>query len=124
MQRHLPLWLSVHAQRAIAVLVAAIALGLPLFRFLPSAYNWITRRRLFYWYAQLKALEASFDADQTDKRLTEKQAEIERIEEAVSHISFPLTFSDQLIICAVTSRSFGARSRPKEMHPGGWRLNN
>ena len=62
MQRHLPLWLSVHAQRAIAVLVAAIALGLPLFRLLPSAYNWITRRRLFYWYAQLKALEASFDA--------------------------------------------------------------
>jgi hypothetical protein len=96
MQRHLPLWLSVHAQRAIAVLVAAIALGLPLFRFLPWAYNWITRRRLFYWYAQLKALEASFDADRTNKRLTEKQAEIERIEEAVSHISFPLTFSDQL----------------------------
>jgi TRAP-type uncharacterized transport system substrate-binding protein len=83
MQRHLPLWLSVHAQRAIAVLVTAIALGLPMFRFLPMAYNWITRRRLFYWYAQLKKLEAS-------------QAEIERIEEAVSHIQFPLTFSDQL----------------------------
>jgi hypothetical protein len=28
--------------------------------------------------------------------LSEKQAEIERIEEAVSHIHFPLTFSDQL----------------------------
>jgi hypothetical protein len=96
MQRHLPLWLSVHAQRAIAVLVTAIALGLPMFRFLPWAYNWITRRRLFYWYAQLKALEASFDADPMDKPLTEKQAEIERIEEAVSHIRFPLTFSDQL----------------------------
>jgi hypothetical protein len=96
MQRHLPLWLSVHAQRAIAVLVTAIALGLPLFRFLPLAYNWITRRRLFYWYAQLKALEASFDADPMDKHLTAKQAEIERIEEAVSHIRFPLTFSDQL----------------------------
>jgi TRAP-type uncharacterized transport system substrate-binding protein len=96
MQRHLPLWLSVHAQRAIAVLVAAIALGLPLFRLLPLAYNWITRRRLFYWYAQLKALEASFDAGQMDKHLSERQTEIERIEEAVSHISFPLTFSDQL----------------------------
>jgi TRAP-type uncharacterized transport system substrate-binding protein len=96
MQRHLPLWLSVHAQRAIAVLVAAIALGLPMFRFLPTAYNWLTRRRLFYWYAQLKALEASFDDSLTDKRLAEKQAEIERIEEAVSHIRFPLTFSDQL----------------------------
>src|SRR5215475_1460116 len=96
MQRHLPLWLSVHAQRAIAVLVTVIALGLPLFRFLPVAYNWVTRRRLFYWYAQLKALEASFDTDPTGKHLAQKQAEIERIDEAVSRIRFPLTFSDQL----------------------------
>ena len=96
MQRHLPLWLSVHAQRAIAVLVTAIALSLPMFRFLPTAYNWLTRRRLFYWYALLKALEASFDTDPTGKHLAQKRAEIERIEEAVSHIHFPLTFSDQL----------------------------
>jgi TRAP transporter TAXI family solute receptor len=96
MQRHLPLWLSVHAQRAIAVLVTAIALSLPMFRFLPMAYNWLTRRRLFYWYAQLKKLEASFDASPVEQHLAETQAEIERIEEAVSHIRFPLTFSDQL----------------------------
>jgi TRAP transporter TAXI family solute receptor len=96
MQRHLPLWLSVHAQRAIAVLVTVIALCLPLLRFLPAVYNWVTRRRLFYWYAQLKALEASFDTNPTGKHLAQKQAEIERIEEAVSHIRFPLTFSDQL----------------------------
>ena len=50
----------------------------------------MTRRRLFYWYGQLKALEASFDANPNDK------AEIERIEDAVSHIRFPLTFSDQV----------------------------
>jgi hypothetical protein len=67
-----------------------------MFRFLPWAYNWITRRRLFYWYAQLKKLEASFDVGPVNQHLAEKQAEIERIEEAVSHISFPLTFSDQL----------------------------
>src|SRR5215471_17792637 len=96
MQRHLPLWLSVHAQRSIAVLLTAIAIGFPLFRFLPVFYNWITRRRLFYWYAQLKALEASFDADPRDKHLAEKQAKIEQIEDAVSHIRIPLTFSDQV----------------------------
>jgi TRAP-type uncharacterized transport system substrate-binding protein len=96
MQRHLPLWLSVHAQRAIAVLVAAIAIGFPLVRLLPVAYNWIARRRLFHWYAKLKALEASFDADPKDMHLAETSAEIERIEHAVSHISIPLTFSDQV----------------------------
>jgi TRAP-type uncharacterized transport system substrate-binding protein len=96
MQRHLPLWLSVHVQRAIAVLITVIAISLPLFRFLPQTYNWITRRRLFYWYGKLKALEDSFDVSPSDKHLTEKQEEIERIEDAVSHIRFPLAFSDQV----------------------------
>jgi len=96
MQRHLPLWLSVHVQRAIAVLVTAIAIGFPLFKLLPLAYNWITRRRLFHWYAKLKALEASFDADPMDMHSADTQAEIERIEDAVSHIHIPLTFSDQV----------------------------
>ena len=54
------------------------------------------RRRLFYWYAQLKSLEASFDSNPNDKHLAEKQAEIDRIEDAVSHIRFPLAFSDQV----------------------------
>src|SRR6516165_9580284 len=96
MQRHLPLWLSVHVQRAIAVLVAAIAIGFPLFKLLPLAYNWITRRRLFYWYAKLQALEASFDVDPMEMHSADTRAEIERIEDAVSHIRIPLTFSDQV----------------------------
>jgi TRAP-type uncharacterized transport system substrate-binding protein len=95
-QRYLPLWLSVHVARAIAVLVTAIAIGFPLFRFLPVIYQWIARRRLIYWYGKLKALEASFDADPNDKYLPEKKIEIEQIEDAVSHIRFPLTFTDQL----------------------------
>ena len=45
-QRYVPLWLSVHAQRAIAVLVAGLAIGLPAFRFLPVFYQWVMRRRL------------------------------------------------------------------------------
>jgi TRAP-type uncharacterized transport system substrate-binding protein len=96
MQRYLPLWLSVHAQRAIALLVTGIAIGLPLARFLPVGYQWIMRRRLIYWYGKLKALEASFERDPGDKHLPEKQIEIDRIEDAVSHIYLPLTFTDQL----------------------------
>jgi hypothetical protein len=92
----LPLWLSTHVQRAIAVLVTGIAIGLPLLHFLPQSYNWMTRRRLFYWYAELRALEASFDSMTSYKHLMDKQAEIERIEDALSKIYFPLTFSDQV----------------------------
>ena len=95
-QRYLPLWLSVHAQRAIALLVAGLAIGLPAFRFLPVIYQWVMRRRLIYWYAKLKALEASFDANANAISLLETKIEVERIEDAVSHIQFPLTFTDQL----------------------------
>ncbi|HZI48294.1 MAG TPA: TAXI family TRAP transporter solute-binding subunit [Pyrinomonadaceae bacterium] len=96
MQRHLPLWLSIHAQRAIALLVTGIAIGLPLLHFLPQSYNWMIRRRLFYWYAELRTLEASFESITSHKHLIDKQAEIERIEAALSKIHFPLTFSDQV----------------------------
>ena len=54
LRRHLPLWLSVHVQRAIAVLVAGVAIGLPLFHYLPLLYKWNMRRRLLYWYGQLE----------------------------------------------------------------------
>jgi TRAP transporter TAXI family solute receptor len=84
-QRHLPLWLSTHVQRAIALLVTGIAIGLPLLR-----------RRLFFWYAELRTLEASFDSISSHKQLLDKQAEIERIEDDLSKMHFPLTFSDQV----------------------------
>jgi hypothetical protein len=78
------------------VLVAGIAIGLPAFRFLPVFYQWVMRRRLMYWYAKLKALEASFDTNANAISLPGTKIEIERIEDAVSHIQFPLTFTDQL----------------------------
>ena len=96
LHRHLPLWLSVHVQRAIAVLVAGIAIGVPLFHYLPLVYRWSTRRRLLVWYSQLKALEASCDAGLNKRSLIEKQSEVDRIEDAVSHIRYPLAFTDQL----------------------------
>ncbi len=96
LQRHLPLWLSIHVQRAIAVLVTGIAIGLPLLHFLPQGYNWMTRRRLFYWYGEPRALEASFDSITSQNQLIHKLTEIERIEDALGKIYFPLTFSDQV----------------------------
>jgi TRAP-type uncharacterized transport system substrate-binding protein len=95
LQRHLPLWLTVHAQRAMAVLITAIALGFPLFRYLPALYEWHIRRRLLYWYSQLKLLEASIETG-PNKDLIQRRDEIDRIEEAVSRIRFPLAFANQV----------------------------
>ncbi len=96
LQKYLPLWMTVHAQRAIAVMVAAVAIGLPVFHYMPMLYQWIMRRRLFYWYGQLKALETPIDAKTSESNRNEQQVELERIEHAVSHIHFPLAFTNQV----------------------------
>ena len=96
LNRYLPFWMTNFAQRILTVLAAAIAIVLPLFHYLPMLYRWSVRRRLLYWYDQLKVLEASIDANPSGKHLIEKQVEVERIEDAVSRIRFPLAFTDQL----------------------------
>ncbi len=123
MQRHLPLWLSVHVQRAIAVLVTGIAVGLPLFHYLPMLYKWSTRRRLLYWYGQLTALETTFDARPSQQQLAETQAAVERIEDAVSQIRFPLAFTDQLYHLRshidVVRRKIATRANARGRVPAG-----
>jgi hypothetical protein len=54
------------------------------------------RRRLLYWYGRLKFLEESLDSIASEKEMTKKEAELERIEDVVSHIRFPLSLTDQL----------------------------
>jgi TRAP-type uncharacterized transport system substrate-binding protein len=95
-EKYLPLWLIVHAKRMIAIVIAAVALGFPLVHYLPLLYKWSIRRRLLGWYGQLKILEASIEANQSQQSLLAAQTEIDRIETAVSHTRVPLGFVDQL----------------------------
>jgi TRAP transporter TAXI family solute receptor len=95
LQRHLPLWLIVHVQRATAVLVAAVAIGLPLFHYLPILYTWYMRRRLLFWYSQLKTLEDSISSS-GGAQSNEPRVEIDRIENAVSQMRVPLALANQL----------------------------
>jgi hypothetical protein len=52
----------------------------------------MTRRRLFYWYAELRALEASFDSLTSHKQLIDKQTEIDRIERCTGRDLFSARF--------------------------------
>jgi hypothetical protein len=96
LNRYLPFWMTNYAQRTIAVVAAVTAIMFPLFHYLPLLYKWNMRRRLLYWYDRLKSLEASIDAHPSDRHLTEKQAEVDQIDDAVSRIRFPLALADQL----------------------------
>jgi uncharacterized protein len=96
----LPFWVVAlahqHGTQLLLLLIPILSVLVPLTRLLPTAYNWSIRRRLLYWYRQLKALEFSIDQSPTLDHIEEKEAELDRIDHAVSRIKVPLNYSDQL----------------------------
>jgi TRAP-type uncharacterized transport system substrate-binding protein len=85
-----------YAARALLILIPLLALLLPLMRALPALYVWMVRRRLVYWYRQLKKLERTLDSRGGKYDLEVHQAEIERIDSAVRRIRVPNYFSNEL----------------------------
>jgi uncharacterized protein len=88
-------FVSSHAAKLV-LLIPLLAIILPLFRAVPAVYVWMIRRRLLYWYRQLKTLEHSLDMGGARYDADALQAELERIDSHVRRIRVPLYFSDQL----------------------------
>ncbi len=86
---------NAHGLQTVLLLIPMLTILVPLGRLLPMLYRWAMRRRLLYWYQQLKAIEKSLGRAETPAELTAQQAELERIDARVARIRVPLGFSDQ-----------------------------
>jgi len=82
LQRYLPLWFTVYVQRAIAVLVTAIAIGIPLFNFAPKLYRWFLQDRMRKLYTRLRVIEKAMQEKLTAPQLTALQSDLESIDQA------------------------------------------
>ncbi len=112
-------FISNHGAQTVLLLIPSLVILLPILRMLPSLYAWNVRRRLFYWYRQLKTLEQQLDHP-VPGDLGAYRAEIERIDDGVRRIRYPLHFSDQfyhlrLHINLVRDRLFQAAPQPVRM---------
>lgn len=95
LQRFLPFWLANFIERSIIMIVPIATIMLPLVKIVPWLYEFRIRRRIQYWYGELKDLEVEVDDRSHDER-DEYLEEIARIEAAVSKIPVPLHFADKL----------------------------
>lgn len=86
---------SNHAAKLV-LLIPVLALMLPLARGIPALYAWFVRRRMLYWYNQLKALERNLDAGGARFDPEGLQAEFDRIDSHVRAIRLPSFFSHEL----------------------------
>src|SRR5580704_10542353 len=94
LQRHLPLWLNVYVQRAIAVLLTVIAVGLPLFGTAPRLYRWLVEYRLGSVYRSLRVIEASLQTGIEREDIAALAAELERLDREVNNHRVPMRHSD------------------------------
>src|SRR6516225_8815576 len=90
--RYLPLWMTVYAQRAIAFIVAALAIVFPAFGFAPRLYEWLIRRRMRKLYRRLRAVEITLQNELTVPQLQSLDNELAEIDRAARAV--PLRHSD------------------------------
>lgn len=94
LKRYLPFWLATFLERMLVIAIPVATVLFPIFKLAPWLYQWRIKRRINYWYGQLKALErriaAKGDASDPDFRM-----EMARIDDAVSNIPVPVNFSEQ-----------------------------
>ena len=118
LQRHLPLWLTVHVQRALAVLVTAIAIGIPLFNFAPKLYRWFLHDQMRKLYRRLRIVEETSQTELTTRQVVSLQTELEDIDRAArvlpqrhSDLFFILEHHITLTRTQLASRLVDVRSR-------------
>jgi hypothetical protein len=77
-------------------MLGILALMLPLTRAIPALYVWTVRRRMVYWYKQLKTLERNLDSGAANFDPGVLQAEFDRIDTHVRRLRVPSYYSSDL----------------------------
>jgi uncharacterized protein len=95
-QRIKPFWIASLLDRAAILILPVIGIIFPMFRLLPAFYNWRMRRRILYWYKELKNLENDLPKSAGPDLIEKKEQELDRIEEGVRRISVPIRFVAEL----------------------------
>jgi len=63
---------------------------------MPLVYRWRMRSKIYRWYSKLRAFDPERHKEEGTERLQEYLVKLEGIEEKVSNISVPLSYSEEL----------------------------
>jgi uncharacterized protein len=96
LQRYMRFWLATMADRLLVLALPAVGILLPVLRFAPVLYTWRVRRRIIYWYRELKRVEARIGPQSGRDQIATAMGEIDRIDDAVNRLPVPLGFTNQL----------------------------
>src|SRR5215813_8625041 len=92
LNRYLPFWMTNYAQRFIAVLVAVIAIVVPVFNYAPKLFLWLIRDRVRRLYRRLRLVDKALLSEIDSAQARTLHAELENIARAANIV--PMHSSD------------------------------
>jgi hypothetical protein len=78
------------------MLLPLLVLLLPLFKLMPPIYRWRVRSRIYRWYSELEGVDPRIQQDDSGGGVKEYIVELDRIEDKVTKVSIPLSYSKEL----------------------------
>ena len=92
LHRYLPFWLANYARRALAIMVTAVAILVPVFSYGPKLYLWFLRRRILRLYRELRTVEHGLQPGLQASQLEAYRCDLEKIDRASA--ALPMRHSD------------------------------
>ncbi|MCC6869646.1 MAG: C4-dicarboxylate ABC transporter substrate-binding protein [Burkholderiales bacterium] len=96
LQRYLPFFMATYVERLIIVLLPLLVILVPLANILPHVLRWRSRSRIYRWYGELALLEREVRRHTGDPPLTRWNADLDRIESAVTRVRAPASYAGEL----------------------------
>jgi TRAP-type uncharacterized transport system substrate-binding protein len=87
LQGYLPLRMTVYAQRAIAFLVASLAIIFPVFGFAPRIYEWFVHEHVRKLYRRLRLVDQALQHHPTASQRQSLESELAEIDRAMHDVS-------------------------------------
>jgi hypothetical protein len=92
LQRYLPFWMINYAKRVAAILIAAVAIVIPIFTYAPRLYGWLTNLRLLRLYRRLRLVNSRFKHPLSADEIGALQSELDSVDHAANIL--PMRHSD------------------------------
>jgi hypothetical protein len=94
--KYLPFRMAIYARRTIALLIATLAIVLPVFGFAPRLYGWFVQERLRKLYRRLRVVENAMQVELTIPQAEALQSHLVDIDRVASAV--PMRHSDLFFI--------------------------
>jgi TRAP transporter TAXI family solute receptor len=94
LNRYLPFWVTNYVKRGIALIVAVIAIIIPMFSYGPNLYRWLVQYRMRALYRRLRAIETTLQTAATASAIAALEGEIESLDRAIHGLGVPMKHSD------------------------------